>query len=82
VIVLWTNHYAEGRPHGFTNIPHIIWGSGGGYLKQGQYVDAGDTTNNRLLDTLISAAIQDTHTIEEDFGDGARGMLDVVRSGK
>ena len=40
------------------------------------------TTNNRLLNTLISAAIQDTHAIEEDFGDGPRGMLDVVRSGK
>jgi hypothetical protein len=81
-LVMWTNHYAEGPPHGFKNIPHIIWGNGGGYLKQGQYVDAGDTTNNRLLNTLISAAIQDTHTIEEDFGDGERGMLDVVRSGK
>ena len=77
--VMWTNHYAEGPPHGFTNIPHIIWGNGGGYLKQGQYVDAGDTTNNRLLNTLISAAIQDTHTVEENFGDGTRGMLDVVK---
>jgi hypothetical protein len=79
--VMWTNHYAEGPPHGFTNIPHIIWGSGGGYLKQGEFVDAGDSTNNRLLNTLISAAIQDTHTTEEDFGDGTRGMLDIVRSG-
>jgi hypothetical protein len=76
---MWTNQYAEGPPHGFTNIPHIIWGNGGGYLKQGQYVDAGDTTNNRLLNTLISAAIQDTHTVEENFGDGTRGMLDVVK---
>ena len=56
--VMWTNHYAEGPPHGFRNIPHIIWGNGGGYLKQGEFVDAGDTTNNRLLNTLISAAIQ------------------------
>ena len=80
--VVWTNHFAEGPPHGFSNIPHIIWGNGGGYLKQGEFVDAGDTTNNRLLNTLISAAIQNTHAIEEDFGDGPRGMLDVVRSGK
>ena len=55
-------------------------GSGGGFLKQGQYVDAAGTTNNRLLNTLLSAALQDTQTPVLDFGDGPGGMLDVVRS--
>ena len=77
--VMWTTSYAEGPSHSFLNIPHIIWGSGGGYLKQGQYVDAGGTANNRLLNTLLTAALQDTHTTVEDFGDGPGGMLDVVR---
>jgi hypothetical protein len=77
--VMWTTSYAEGPSHSFVNVPHIIWGSGGGYLKQGQYVDAGGTTNNRLLNTLLTAALQDTHTTVEDFGDGPGGMLDVVR---
>ena len=77
--VMWTNNYADGPFHSFVNVPHIIWGSGGGSLKQGQYVDAAGTTNNRLLNTLISAAVQDTHTTVEDFGDGPGGMLDVVR---
>jgi hypothetical protein len=37
--VMWTNQYAEGPSHSFQNIPHIIWGNGGGFLKQGAYVD-------------------------------------------
>ena len=77
--VMWTTSYAEGPSHSFLNVPHIIWGSGGGFLKQGQYVDAGGTANNRLLNTLLTAALQDTHTTVEDFGDGPGGMLDVVR---
>ncbi len=79
--VMWTNHYGDGPLHDFTNIPHIIWGSGGGYLKQGQFLDAAHTTNNRLLNTLLSAALQDTHTTVEDFGDGPAGQLAIVRSG-
>jgi hypothetical protein len=56
-------------------------GNGGGFLKQGAYVDAQSATNNRLLNTLISAALQDTHTIVENFGGGiGRGMLDVLRA--
>jgi hypothetical protein len=41
-----------------------------------------DLTNTNPLagvNTLISAAVQDTHTTVEDFGDGPGGMLDVVR---
>jgi len=79
--VMWTNHYAEGPSHSFYDIPHIIWGNGGGFLKQGLYVDANKTTNNRLLNTLISAALQDTNTIVDDFGDGTRGLLDAIRAG-
>ena len=29
--VMWTNNYAEGPSHSFVNVPHIIWGSGGGF---------------------------------------------------
>ena len=43
-IVMWTNHVADGPTHSVQNVPHIIWGNGGGYLKQGQYVDAGATS--------------------------------------
>jgi hypothetical protein len=53
---LWTNHVAQGPSHSFKNLPMIIAGSAGGYLKQGQYIDAGGATNNKLLNTLITAA--------------------------
>lgn len=76
--VLWTNHFLDGPTHSFRNIPHIIWGDGGGYLKQGQYLDAGNVTNNRLLNTLISAAIQDTGETVEDFGEGTGGLLEAI----
>jgi hypothetical protein len=79
-IVMWTINYAEGPSHTTVNVPHIIWGNGGGFLKQGQYVDAGGATNNRLLNTVISAALQDTHTTVENFGEGPGGMLDVARA--
>jgi len=78
--VLWTNSFSDGPSHSFVNVPHIIWGSAGGYLKQGEYVDAGGVSNNRLLNTLISAAIQDTGTSVEDFGQGPVGQLDVMRA--
>ena len=78
--VVWTNSFSDGLMHSFVNVPHIIWGSAGGYLKQAQHVDAGDVGNNRLLNTLITAAIRDTGTTVEDFGQGAPGQLDVIRA--
>jgi len=53
---MWTSHVAAGPSHSFRNLPIIIAGSGGGYLKQGQYVDAGGVTNGKLFNTLITAA--------------------------
>ena len=53
-MVMWTNHVADGPSHSMRNVPHIIWGNGGGYLKQGQYIDAGNVTNNKLFNTIIT----------------------------
>lgn len=78
--VMWTNHVSDGPSHSFKNVPVILWGNAGGYLKQGQYVDAGNSGNNKLLNTLISAAIQDTGSSVEDFGDGAGGQLTAIRA--
>ena len=39
------------------NVPHIIWGNGGGYLKTGPvHRRRQASTNNKLLNTLITAA--------------------------
>jgi hypothetical protein len=70
-IIMWTNHVADGPTHSMRNVPHIIWGNGGGYLKQGQYIDAGNVTNNKLFNTLITAAIRDKSTAPQSFGMGA-----------
>lgn len=78
-VVTWTNHFADGRLHSMQNVPHIVWGNGGGFLKQAQLLDAGGVTNNRLLNTLLSAVLQDTQTTVEDFGEGTPGLLDVIR---
>jgi len=53
---MWTCHVAAGPSHSFRNLPIIIAGSAGGYLKQGQYVDAGGSVNGKLLTTLVTAA--------------------------
>ncbi|MBA2664794.1 MAG: DUF1552 domain-containing protein [Bradymonadaceae bacterium] len=70
-IALWTNDVATGRMHAFHNLPVVIAGSGGGYLKQGVYVDAratatispaslefpprGFVANNQLFNTILNA---------------------------
>jgi hypothetical protein len=54
-IVTWTNHVAEGG-HSMSNVPFVLWGNGGGALKQGQYVDAGGAGNAQLFNNIIRAA--------------------------
>lgn len=70
--VLWTNHIADGPSHSFRNVPHIVWGNAGGYLKTGQDIDAGGATNNKVLNTLITAAgVRRNGGPVEDFGQGS-----------
>jgi hypothetical protein len=79
-MVVWLTHIADGPSHQARNVPHIIWGSGGGYLKQGQYVDAGSSvTNNRLFNTVITAAIRDKSTAAVNFGSGTAGELTAIK---
>jgi hypothetical protein len=75
-MVLFTTHIADGPSHSGTNVPHIVWGNGGGFLKTGQYIDAGKVTNNKLHNTLITAAIRDKSTATVNFGAGTgTGMI-------
>jgi hypothetical protein len=76
--VLWTNHVADGPSHQMRNVPHIIWGNAGSYLKQGEFVDAGNATNNQLLTTLVNASIKDTG-MTTTFG-GANGELSQIKA--
>jgi len=52
---MWSNHIAVGPSHSYQNLPYIIAGSAGGFLKQGAYVDAGGVTSNKMLNTLAAA---------------------------
>lgn len=63
-IAMWTNDLANGIGHGYRNLPYIIGGSGGGYLKQGVHVDARDSgtkssdgwvSHGQLFNTLLNA---------------------------
>jgi hypothetical protein len=75
-IIMWTNHVADGPSHSMSNVPHIIWGNGGGYLKTGQFIDAGKVTNNKLFNTLITAAVRDKSSTTVNFGMGTgTGMI-------
>jgi hypothetical protein len=79
--VMWTNHVSDGPSHSFKNVPHIIAGNAGGYLKQGQFVDGGNVTNNKLFNTLITAATRDKSTEVANFGRGSgSGQLDSIHT--
>jgi hypothetical protein len=67
---VWLNSNANGPPHSVQNVPHIVGGSGGGWLKQGQMV-SGAGTNNLFLNTIITGAIggKSAPAPVTDFGD-------------
>jgi len=78
-MVMMTFHIADGPSHSGMNVPHIIWGNGGGFLKTGQFLDGGKVTNNKLLNTIITAAIRDKSTAAVDFGKGTgNGMITAM----
>jgi hypothetical protein len=80
---MWTSHVAAGPSHSFRNLPIIIAGSAGGYLKQGQYVNAGNVTNNKLYNTLATAMGCKNGTGPlENFGpsDLAGGQIAAMRA--
>jgi hypothetical protein len=72
-VVLWTNDLANGPPHSYSNVPQVLAGGAAGYLKTGQYIDAGNVTHNKLLNTIINAVgIRNTDgTLYDSFGDDA-----------
>jgi hypothetical protein len=76
-IITWTNHVAIGN-HAMKNVPYILWGNGGGALKQNAFVDAANATNGQLYNVIISAA---TGTPTTNFGSSGGKDLAVVKAG-
>jgi hypothetical protein len=52
---LWVNSVADGPPHSGTNIPHVLAGGAGGFLKTGLHLKSSGYTS-KILNTIISAA--------------------------
>ena len=53
-VVVFVSDVGTGS-HRYDQIPWVIAGSGDGTLAQGQYIDAGDVTHDRVLATLLTA---------------------------
>ncbi|HEY6725321.1 MAG TPA: DUF1552 domain-containing protein [Polyangiaceae bacterium] len=70
--VYWSSHVSDGPTHSFQNLPIIIWGNAGGYIKTGGQHLSVEAGMNNMMNTLISAA---TGTTVEDFGEGNAGQI-------
>jgi hypothetical protein len=71
-VAVWTNELGTGPNHGHTSLPHVVAGSGGGFLRQGVFVDAGGgVPNNHFLSTLLNAVgvRKADGSLVDDFGD-------------
>ena len=70
---LWTNDLANGPPHSYDNIPQILAGSAGGFLRTGVYIDAGDVTHNKFFNTILSAVglRNESGDYYDSFGDSS-----------
>jgi hypothetical protein len=68
--LIWTNTLADGPAHSTRGVPMIVWGSGGGFLKQGTFIDTGGAANAKVLNTLIAAATRDKTTSPPAIGSG------------
>lgn len=63
-IAMWTNDLANGVGHSYQNLPTILAGSGGGYLRTGYHIDARDSgskdgsgwvPHNQVFNTILNA---------------------------
>ncbi len=81
-VVLWTNDLSNGPPHSYANVPQVLAGGAGGYLKTGHYIDAGNVTHNKLFNTIINAVgVRNTDgSTYDSFGDAAlqRGVISAM----
>ncbi|HEY5947947.1 MAG TPA: DUF1552 domain-containing protein [Kofleriaceae bacterium] len=81
-VVMWTNDLSNGPPHSYSNVPQVLAGGAGGFLKTGQYIDAGNVTHNKLLNTIINAVgiRRDDGQLYDSFGDAslAHGVIPAM----
>lgn len=71
--IMHTNSLGVGKSHTFNNLPIILAGNAGGFLKQGQFLNLSGKTNAPLLASLITAAGVPT----TNFGAGGGQLTDI-----
>ncbi|RYG70734.1 DUF1552 domain-containing protein, partial [bacterium] len=81
-VAVLTNDLASGPAHSYQSLPFVIAGGAGGYLKPGQYIDAGGVTNNKMWNT-VGAALGCKNAGGaplDDFGDPGlkKGLIDAM----
>jgi len=76
--IVWTNTLADGPSHGTRGVPMIIWGNGGGYLKQGTFIDTAGTANAKVLNTIMAAATRDATMTAPAIGTGTYDAMKAV----
>lgn len=74
--VMWTNHVSDGPSHSFADLPFVIGGKAGGYLKTGQAIRANNDTNGKVLAALVEAMGLDP----AGFSGGRGGILDAMKA--
>jgi hypothetical protein len=69
-VAVWTNDLGN-KYHQYHDIPWVLAGGANGFLKTGQYIDAGDVTSNKLLNTIGSAVgcRNEAKGLLDNFGD-------------
>ncbi|MCA9691460.1 MAG: DUF1552 domain-containing protein, partial [Myxococcales bacterium] len=72
-LAVWYNDNGNGPAHSAMNIPYVMAGGAGGFLKQGQYIEAagGEGNHAQMLNTIGTAAGVRKNGDEplDDFGD-------------
>ncbi len=81
-VAVWCNDLGTGVGHSYQNIPWVCAGGAGGFLKTGQYIDAGGVTHNKLFNTILSAVglTNMEGGYVDDFGDPEleSGVIDAM----
>ena len=83
-ICAWMNDLGNGPGHSNMNVPWVIAGSAGGFLKQGEYIRVGERgamTHTALLNTIGTAVgLRTGGGALSDFGDSGlpRGLLTQI----
>jgi hypothetical protein len=71
-VAVWLNSNGNGPPHDVGNVPHIVAGSAGGFLKTGNFFNfTTKVKNNKFLNTVATAAgVRKAGGLAvDDFGD-------------